>query len=70
MKSNCMQCKHFFITYDAKTPRGCKVYGIKSQQLPSMIIKNANGGQDCLGFEAKEKKNEKKVIDFNDPKLW
>ena len=71
MKPNCMQCKHFYITYDQKTPRGCKIYGIQSQQLPSMVIKQATSNQDCLGFALKDRLKEKKPQkDLNDPKLW
>lgn len=69
MNPNCMKCKHFYITYDQHTPRGCKIYGIKSQQLPSIIVKKANGGSDCLGFSPKEVKVEKKK-DLNDSKYW
>jgi hypothetical protein len=71
MKPNCNQCKHYFITYDKHTPRGCKAYGIKSQQLPSMVVKSANNGRDCIGFELKDSlKNQKKEKDLNDPTLW
>ena len=42
MKPNCMKCQHFYITYDQRTPKGCKAYGIQSQQLPSIEIKKAN----------------------------
>lgn len=68
MKPNCMKCKHFFITYDQSTPRGCKTYQIRSQQLPSVIVKQANNGADCIGFEPKKLKNSKK--DLNDSAYW
>ena len=68
MKPECMKCRHFYITYDMKTPRGCRVYGIQSQQLPSLVVKSANKGKECIGFEKKASK--KKEVDFNDPKLW
>ena len=68
MKPNCMKCKHFFMTYDQNTPRACRTYQIKSQQLPSVIVKQANGGAECMGFEPRaEKKKEKNL---NDSKYW
>jgi len=71
MKPNCMKCQHFYITYDQRTPKGCRIYGIQSQQLPSMVIKKANNGSDCIGFKAKpEKDQKKKTKDLNDPKYW
>lgn len=52
-------------------PRGCRAYGIKTASVPSMVVKNANGGADCIGFEAKPKKDEgEKAKDLNDPKYW
>ena len=68
MKPNCIKCKHYMITYDQKTPRGCRIYKIQSKQLPSLIVKQANNGADCLGFEEKEQK--KKAKDLNDSRYW
>ena len=71
MKPNCMKCMHFYITYDKQTPKGCKAYGIQSQQLPSIEIKKANNGNDCIGFKAKPEKNiNNKQKDLNNPKYW
>lgn len=71
MKPNCMKCKHFYITFDQRTPRGCKIYGIQSQSLPSMIVKQANGGSECIGFSPKpQKENTEKKKDLNDAKYW
>ena len=70
MKPNCHKCKFFYITYDKYTPYGCKQYGIKAAQIPSMVVKKANNGQECIGFEAKKTAANEKSKDFNDPKLW
>lgn len=59
MKPNCTKCKHYFITFDQLSPKGCRVYQIKSSQLPSVIVKQANGGADCVGFELKDRLKEK-----------
>ncbi len=52
-----MKCKHFFITYDQYAPKGCKLHNIKTTQMPSIIIKQANFGKECVGFEEKKKKS-------------
>ena len=49
-------------------PMGCKAYQIKSKQLPSLVVKQANGGNECIGFQPKD--NKKKTKDLNDPSLW
>ncbi len=68
MKPNCMKCKHFFITFDQSAPRGCRIYQIKATQLPSIIVKQANKGADCIGFEEKKLKAQEKNL--NDSKYW
>jgi len=49
---NCLECKHFYVTWDQSFPKGCKVYGIKSQQMPSVLVKKTSG-MDCQAFLAK-----------------
>lgn len=70
MSKNCHQCKHFYITFDQRTPKGCRVYGLKSKQMPSTIVKQATNGSGCLGFELKDRLKEKTGKNLNDPKLW
>ena len=55
MNPKCTDCKHYFITFDQRTPKGCRAYGIQSAKLPSIVVKQANGGEECLGFEPKKK---------------
>lgn len=69
-KPNCMNCKHYHITWDQRAPRGCKLYGIKAQTMPSQIVKMAGSGE-CQGYETKPKKEEKnKSLDLNRSDLW
>lgn len=72
-KINCLQCKFYQTTWDKNAPRGCSVYGIKSQSFPSMVVKSASG-QSCQSYEQKEhfKKNSDKEnsLNFNDPRYW
>ena len=69
MKPNCLKCKHYFITFNQDTPKGCRIYGIQSARLPSMIIKSANSGKECIGFKLKEMKKLKSK-NLNDDKYW
>jgi hypothetical protein len=69
-KPNCRKCRHFFITWNPKTPHGCKRYGIESREDPSKIVSMAGLG-DCQGFEDKTKKNDTKgKLDLNRDDLW
>lgn len=71
----CMRCKHYQVTFDPISPRGCKLYQFKSSLMPYILVKQSTG-KDCLSFEEKPNKagnndgegDEKK--DFNDPKYW
>ena len=49
---NCMKCKHFYVTWDQTHPIGCKVFGFKGKELPSVAVRRATG-KDCPSFEAK-----------------
>lgn len=68
-KPKCQQCRHFYITWDRKTPNGCRRFGIQSRELPSVIVKTAGMG-DCQGFEAKEVKKQTDGLDLNRRDLW
>lgn len=58
MKPLCRNCKYFQISWDASMPNGCRLYAIKSKQMPSVIVKQSSG-VECLGFEVKPaKKNQ------------
>lgn len=50
---NCRKCKHYHITYDPQTPNGCKLFRIKSRQMPHMLIKSQSGDY-CYGFDEKD----------------
>ncbi len=64
----CMKCIHYYVTFDATAPRGCRLYKLKSAQMPSQIIKSATG-KECSEFSERKKKVEEKES-FNDPKYW
>lgn len=50
---NCVKCKYYFVTWDQHAPKGCKAFGFKSKQLPSMIVLQSSG-QNCMKFEEKK----------------
>lgn len=49
---NCVQCKHYSVTWDQNAPRGCKAFGFKSHALPSIIVWKSSG-EICLKYEKK-----------------
>ena len=54
-KSNyiaCGRCLHYFVTHDPKRPRGCKKFGFKSLQSPSLEV-FATTGTNCAHYEEK-----------------
>jgi len=53
-RKNCRKCKHYYITWDAKFPYGCRLFGIKSKQIPSVVVYKSSG-KVCQGFEEKKK---------------
>ncbi len=55
-KVNCLKCKHYFITYDARMPYGCKLFGFKGRQLPSVSVRQSSGN-NCQGYDVKDKQN-------------
>ena len=69
----CMKCKHYQVTFDPVTPRGCKLYQFKSATMPYILVKQSTG-KDCASFEERQKgdvnSESSKKTDFNDPKYW
>ncbi|HSH24344.1 MAG TPA: uracil-DNA glycosylase [Massilibacterium sp.] len=51
---NCMKCVYFFVTWDRNNPKGCKAFGFKSRQIPSVIVKQSSG-HPCFHYTPKEK---------------
>lgn len=45
----CLDCEHFYVTWDARFPRGCREYGVASRELPSHVVLAATG-QRCAAF--------------------
>ncbi|MEN4046904.1 MULTISPECIES: uracil-DNA glycosylase [Sulfurimonas] len=49
---NCRKCEYYYVTWEASKPHGCKAYGFKSVQIPSMVVLNSSGA-DCSLFKVK-----------------
>ncbi|HBH62372.1 MAG TPA: uracil-DNA glycosylase [Nitrospiraceae bacterium] len=54
-KINCIDCIHYFITWDDKFPRGCRIMDFKSREMPSVAVHRASG-IPCLRFRDKKQK--------------
>ncbi|MDR2532441.1 MAG: uracil-DNA glycosylase [Oscillospiraceae bacterium] len=48
-KINCFHCAHFALTWEPKFPKACKLFGIKSARMPSVVVFNSSG-EPCNGF--------------------
>jgi len=40
---NSRRCHYYFVTWEAKKPHGCKAYGFKSPQIPSLVVFQSSG---------------------------
>ena len=49
---NCRRCQHYFVTWEPTKPHGCRAYGFKSPQIPSLVVFQSSGS-DCAMFEQK-----------------
>ncbi|MGH4051738.1 MAG: uracil-DNA glycosylase [Clostridium sp.] len=49
---NCSKCIHYYITWDSSFPRGCKLYGFKTKNIPSILVKQSSG-ISCGNFTPK-----------------
>lgn len=48
----CQRCQHYFVTWEKSKPHGCRAYGFKSQQIPSVVVKQSSGA-DCSYYAPK-----------------
>jgi len=39
----CQRCQYYYVTWQSNQPHGCKAYGFKSKQLPSIVVKQSSG---------------------------
>ena len=51
---SCIGCRYYFVTWEPKTPKGCKFFGFKSLQMPCLMVKKTTG-QECTEYRTKGK---------------
>lgn len=51
----CLNCKHYYITWDQRFPHGCRAMGFKSHVPPYLTVFQSSG-MPCQLFEEKEDK--------------
>jgi hypothetical protein len=49
---DCFNCRHFYVTWDANSSRGCKAFAFKTHRLPSDVVFETSG-EVCLKFSPK-----------------
>ena len=54
-KINCLRCQYYRVTWDRNFPKGCSLFGFKSQKLPCDFVYEASGVR-CDHFMEKSKK--------------
>lgn len=54
---NCLDCTHYYITYDPARPYGCRGLGFKSRTSPARVVYEASGIH-CQLFTAKKQRND------------
>jgi hypothetical protein len=50
---DCLKCAYFKVSWDPALPRACRIFGIKSRELPSAAVFRA-AGHHCPSFQLKE----------------
>lgn len=51
---SCNGCSYYFVTWEAKTPKGCKFFGFKSLQMPCQVVRKTTG-QGCQEYRSRDK---------------
>lgn len=51
-RPNCIQCIHYYVTYNPVNPYGCRAMGFKSSQNPALLVYTSSG-IECQVFKKK-----------------
>ncbi|HEB88023.1 MAG TPA: uracil-DNA glycosylase [Deltaproteobacteria bacterium] len=51
-RPDCLHCIHYFVTWQADQPRGCRAYEFRSARLPSDVVLESSG-ETCRFFQRK-----------------
>ncbi|MBF0313536.1 MAG: uracil-DNA glycosylase [Oligoflexia bacterium] len=52
---NCFHCQHYYLTWDANAPNGCKFFSFKSKESPAKLVA-ISSGHECTGFTPKRQR--------------
>ncbi len=50
---NCLNCRHYYVTWDKNFPRGCKAMGFKTRYSPAGEVYRSSGLR-CLSYSPKK----------------
>lgn len=53
MVTDCHKCEHYYVTWEERTPHGCRAMGFKSRRLPSIVVRKSTPDMDCLSYKKK-----------------
>lgn len=53
----CHDCENFYVSWDNRAPLGCRTFGFKSKQLPSLVVLQSSG-QACSYFRSNRSPSE------------
>jgi hypothetical protein len=51
---NCLECIHYYVTWDARFPHGCRAMDFKSKRRPQLDVLESTG-HACLTFQPRDK---------------
>lgn len=54
---NCRRCRYFFVTWEPSRPFGCRFFGFKSKEIPSMAVFQSSG-YPCEQFSPRPTPND------------
>lgn len=53
-RPDCRSCRHYYVTWDANFPRGCRALGFKGRKDPGLSVFESSG-MACQLFEPRDK---------------
>ena len=48
--ARCRTCRHYYVTWDADHPHGCRALGFKSRRPPFLEVRRITPGVACLYY--------------------
>lgn len=54
-RTNCYKCVYFYVSWDKNFPNGCRAFGFKTREMPSVSVYKSSG-KSCQAFKSKDVK--------------